>query len=241
MGTFFESRAHRLLRERVNGIDLSQFSMLTVGQFERLLAELRVLPKGEVLDVGSGTGRIAAEVAARTGHLVTGLEIDEDMRGQARHLESARVRFQAGDFDTHGFGVQRYAAIYAVDTLYFSKDLPALVMRLARALRPGGRLVFFWTQCAKTEEELSRLVPFETDLGRTLRAQGIDFTALDYSGEERAYWPAYRDALEALAAEFMAEGDAAFLEVARQEAGLFAPLAERGWIARYVYCVTGSG
>ena len=122
-------------------------AVLSLGQeprWHRFLAErLRAGPHDHVLDVATGTGAVAAELAERHGCRVTGVDQSEDMLRAARALiaergltdrvtlvraEAERLPFDDGAFD--GLSVT-YLLRYVDD--------PAAVLReLVRAVRPGG-------------------------------------------------------------------------------------------------------
>lgn len=112
---------------------------------KRLLAALpppRVA--GELLDVGTGTGKVL-ELFGKRGVKVTGVDASLDMLRVARAnlakagLADAHVR-QADmyrlPFDAHAF-----AAVVFHQVLHFADDPAAAIAEAARVLAPGGRLV----------------------------------------------------------------------------------------------------
>ncbi len=96
------------------------------------------LPPGPVLEVGVGTGIVAAAVAA-TGRAVIGADISPAMLGRARdrlgrrvvHYDGRRLPFAGGSF----------AAGYAVWVLHLVEDQPAMFAELRRVLARGGRFL----------------------------------------------------------------------------------------------------
>jgi ubiquinone/menaquinone biosynthesis C-methylase UbiE len=103
-----------------------------------------LLPKGRPLaglDVGSGTGRFAPSLAAAFGP-VTGIEPSVRMRevalSQSQHPD---VRYLAGSAED--IPVPTASADYAVMLLswHHVQDKPKAARELARAVRPGGRLI----------------------------------------------------------------------------------------------------
>ena len=108
----------------------------------RVRAFIVDLPVGSrVLDVGCGNGIPATrEIAA--GHSVVGVDISPAQIARARsnvpnatfHCADARdIEFPAGSFDA-------IVALYLIDNVP-REDYPALFHKLARWLRPGGRIL----------------------------------------------------------------------------------------------------
>jgi SAM-dependent methyltransferase len=103
---------------------------------------------GSILEVGSGTGRVALALA-QAGHTVVGLELSDAMRASAQHkVDRAqltdRATFVAGDMRNfaidHHFGL----IIVPLNTFLHNLTLADQLATLAcfkKHLRPGGRLV----------------------------------------------------------------------------------------------------
>jgi len=112
------------------------------GAFRRWLADL--LPvQGDAVDLGTGTGRVALEVAPHARSVV-GVDVDanalEAARWDAARRAIANVRFVQADAERtdlrdlnagHGFSL-------LTARLFLS---PALVPRAAQAAEPGGHLL----------------------------------------------------------------------------------------------------
>ncbi len=135
----------------------------------RILQALELKPTDDVLDIGSGTGFLAAclgQLAAR----VRSIEIFPDLAALAtRNLLAAaanNVVVEAGDALALN-ETSRY------DAIAVSSSLPVYDNRFERALKPGGRLFIVvgqapvmeaWQVTRTGEHEFSRVSLFETSI-----------------------------------------------------------------------------
>jgi demethylmenaquinone methyltransferase / 2-methoxy-6-polyprenyl-1,4-benzoquinol methylase len=118
-------------------------SVMTAGMHhrwrERAVDLARVGPGSRALDVATGTGDLAIELAAR-GATVTGMDFSPVMLDVARAKrpeitfeegDALGLRYEDGGFDavTVGFGARNFA------------DLDQGLREMARVTRPGGRVV----------------------------------------------------------------------------------------------------
>jgi demethylmenaquinone methyltransferase / 2-methoxy-6-polyprenyl-1,4-benzoquinol methylase len=141
-GTLPEAQV-RAMFDRIARVYDRMNSVMTAGMHHRWRARAADLaavgPGSRALDVATGTGDLAVELARR-GAAVTGLDFSEAMldlaRRKAPQIEFVRgnaleLPFGDGEFDavTVGFGARNFA------------DLGRGLRELARVTRPGGRVV----------------------------------------------------------------------------------------------------
>jgi ubiquinone/menaquinone biosynthesis C-methylase UbiE len=114
-----------------------------------------------VLDIGCGAGQTTREAArAAAPGPVLGVDVSSAALERARELAAAEslhnVSFELGDAETHAFEAGRFdVAISRFGTMFFSDPLAAFA-NVARALRPGGRLVaLVWQRRAHNEWALA--------------------------------------------------------------------------------------
>jgi SAM-dependent methyltransferase len=124
---------------------------------ERLRAAAAVAPAEQVLDVGCGTGqttRQAAQAAAQGS--VLGVDLSAAMLAVARRLSDGEglgnVTFERADAQVHRFGPGRFDVAISRFGVMFFDDLVAAFGNIARALRPGGRLVLLTWQGREANE-----------------------------------------------------------------------------------------
>jgi len=113
-------------------------SMLAPRVEARLLQELNLRKSDRALEVGTGSGYMAALLAARVEHVVT-LETDAELAATARdNLQRAgiaNVNVEQAD------GLQGWAARAPYDVIVLSGAVPDVPQALLKQLRVGGRLV----------------------------------------------------------------------------------------------------
>ncbi|GGD71865.1 ArsR/SmtB family transcription factor [Croceicoccus mobilis] len=99
---------------------------------------------GDLLDIGTGTGRMAELFAAHARH-VTAIDKSADMlrvaRARLQHLPPARLNLLQGDFTELPFSDGSFDTVLFHQVLHYAQ-LPELALaEAARVTRPGGRVV----------------------------------------------------------------------------------------------------
>jgi ubiquinone/menaquinone biosynthesis C-methylase UbiE len=94
-----------------------------------------------VLDLGCGTGSLAL-LMTELGHVVTGIDLAEEMVAQARAKCAGRTAaFRVGNAADPVLGGSGYDVVTARHLLWTLPDPEAALRRWIAATRPGGRLV----------------------------------------------------------------------------------------------------
>ena len=110
-----------------------------------------------VLDVGCGAGQ-TTRAAARAAHEGRALGVDvsapaiERARGLADAEGLGNVAFERGDAEVHPFSTEAFDLVISRFGTMFFHDADAAFANLARALRPGGRLVMMVWQAGDRNE-----------------------------------------------------------------------------------------
>ena len=122
----------------LGGIANKSQTMLEPKMEARMLQELGVKTKDTVLEVGTGSGYMAALVAAKA-EFVYSVEIDPALVEMARkNLQQAGVANVSVDL---GDGAQGWPLYAPYDAIVLSGSMPVLPETLLRQLKIGGRLV----------------------------------------------------------------------------------------------------
>jgi demethylmenaquinone methyltransferase/2-methoxy-6-polyprenyl-1,4-benzoquinol methylase len=170
-------------------------TVLSAGQdahWRRVAARAAAVGPGRVaLDVATGTGKVAQELA-RAGAHVCALDFSVAMlaTGQRRDGVPASVRWCAGDGTrlpledasvdavTIGFGLRNLA------------DLDAALVEFARVARPGARLVILeFSQPPRAALRRGYHALLRAAVPRVARAVASDPRAYTYLAESIAAWP----------------------------------------------------
>ncbi|MCI3276148.1 SAM-dependent methyltransferase [Streptomyces cylindrosporus] len=178
--------------------NLDQFHIGGAEAVERLIPTLALTPGDIVLDVGSGFGGPARQIARRTGNHVVGVDITPAYVEAARDLTaraglSDLVRFHTGDIadfrppDPPG----AFGAALTMHVQMNVRDKTTWFRHIAQHLAPGAHLAV-WEICQPYEAELPWPTPWSLDgtdsfivSADTLRAdiENAGFTATDWANE----------------------------------------------------------
>ncbi|MFA9201440.1 MAG: ArsR/SmtB family transcription factor [Cypionkella sp.] len=113
---------------------------------------------GRVLDIGTGTGRIA-ELLAPIADAVTGLDKSPEMlrfaRARLQHLPSGRVELLQGDFAALPFAAASFDTVVFHQVLHYAQQPEYALAEAARVCRPGGRIAIV-DLAAHEREDLRR-------------------------------------------------------------------------------------
>lgn len=108
-----------------------------------LAAALAAEPLGRVLDIGTGTGRMAELFAERAEHIVA-LDKSPAMlrlaRARLQHLGGERIEMIQGDFASLPLPAESVDTVLFHQVLHFAQDPAAALREAARVTREGGRI-----------------------------------------------------------------------------------------------------
>jgi SAM-dependent methyltransferase len=106
---------------------------------DALLGDLAALGAVDVLDVGTGTGKVARALVRR-GLSVLGVELDPRMASVARQHG---VRVEVTPFEEWDDAGRRFDLVTCGDAWHWL-DRKRAAAKIAHVLRPGGSFVWFW-------------------------------------------------------------------------------------------------
>ena len=109
----------------------------------RLAEALADAPLGALLDIGTGTGRIAELFAGHAERVVAldkNLEMLRVARAKLQHLPAHRIELVQGDFADLPFPDASFDTVILHQVLHFAADPAPALAEAARVLRSGGRI-----------------------------------------------------------------------------------------------------
>jgi demethylmenaquinone methyltransferase/2-methoxy-6-polyprenyl-1,4-benzoquinol methylase len=122
------------------------FSFLQYGRWRAsLLTHIEVAPAANVLDVCTGTGLVALDIAERLGCRVVGLDLSRGMIEQARRNIASKdahssVPLIQGCAERLPFADGSFDAVVFTFLLRYVESPESTLGELARVLKPGGQI-----------------------------------------------------------------------------------------------------
>lgn len=237
------SAAHRAFCERVFGKDLGQHGFADLEQLELLIDLAELGPGQDVLDLGCGNGMISEYLSDRTGAHVMGLDYIPLAIEQAKArtaAESERLAFEVGDINRLELPPRVFDLVLLIDSIYFSEDYTATIAVLKAALRPGGRMAFFFSYGREPwvpveEFPVEKLPPGKTPLAEALGANGMSYRSWDLTAQDYRLALRRKEVLGELEPWFEAEGNHFIYENRNGDAEGISQAIEAGLHARYLY------
>ena len=113
-----------------------------VDQRRAIRAAVALQPGEQVLDIGSGPGFLAAEMAEEVGvdGRVYGIDPSDSMLAIARHGETP-VDYGRGDALALPFGDEQFDVAVSTQVYEYVDDIEGSLAEARRVLHPGGRLL----------------------------------------------------------------------------------------------------
>lgn len=129
-------------------------------QVESALAEaLGDAPLGAVLDIGTGTGRMAEIFVGEADRIVAldkNLEMLRVARAKLQHLPTSQIELVQGDFTDLPFANGHFDTVLLHQVLHFAQDPAVPLAEAARVMRAGGRIAIVDFASHDREELRSR-------------------------------------------------------------------------------------
>ena len=128
--------------------DFGQIAKYYANQAEDFIKRLDLKPGMKVLDVACGTGNTTVP-AARTGAIVTGVDLAPNLVEQAREnakAEGVNVKFEEGDAEALPYEDASFDAVVTMFGAMFAPRPELVASELKRVCRPGGVIAMAnWT------------------------------------------------------------------------------------------------
>ena len=155
MATLYRNQLHAYLKQA--SANVRDFDVPSAGAYDALVATVlegfyaRVAgeggaahPGGNLLEVGSGPGRLAVRLAREapgmtlTGVDISGAMVERAARRAARAGLSERVRFEVGDVAALPLSDEEFDGVVSTLSLHHWSDPATGLAEIHRILKPGG-------------------------------------------------------------------------------------------------------
>ena len=207
----YKSKVFRKFCKDVHDVDFFLFSMINKYQIEVLEKEASFRQSDDVLDIGCGPGDLLEYLHDKYGFSSTGIDFAAKTIKMANERVAGKKNIVFREFDIEELSEmrERFDKIIAVDSLYFSKNLPDVIKNISGLLKPAGKAYVFFTNFEGkiADEYLNKL--------------GIRYSKIDLTEQEIMHWKKTIEIAEKYKEEFEKEGSLGIYEGRMSEAKEF--------------------
>lgn len=229
-----ESNAFQVFCKKAFGKDFSQDGFSDISQVDRVL---KYIPKeGHVLDIGCGNGKMLGYIQEKTDAYIYGFDYSGNAINLAKELFKNKSSFTQGCIGEVDYPDESFDVVISMDTMYFAKDMSALVDQIMRWLNKNG--VFF--TCYQEGDVMPKTENvYTTVLAKAFKEKSISFEYIDITRESYDLLRRKRQAALECEALFEAEGNSSWFEMLVDQTDYAnKPFEEyEKEMARYVYIV----
>jgi ubiquinone/menaquinone biosynthesis C-methylase UbiE len=221
--------------EKVYGRNLCQFNMVDEDQLETLVKSMQPL---ETLDLGCGIGVVTEYLSDQLNAMITGVDFAPLAITSAlerTRTKADRLVFKVMNLNKLDFKTKQFEQVIAIDSLYFVRDLDQTVKQIKTFLKPGGKLLAFYSSRASKG---AREKADKTKLAKALASNGFKFKAQNFQTNEESIWQRTEQVAEELRSDFEAEGAKDVYMSRKAEAKKNLEWQRQGIMARYLYIAT---
>lgn len=100
-----------------------------------------------IIEIGMGTGKLIYRLAHKIDKgFIVGIDFSREMVSVAqkrnkKNIANGKAKIYKGNFDEMPFEKERFSKACSVNTLYFWPDPDHTAKRIAKILKPGGKLI----------------------------------------------------------------------------------------------------
>ena len=136
-----KSKAFHAFCKDAFGEDFSQDGFSNVEQIDMILQYIPQQDDVNILDIGCGNGKMLGYLQEKSNAHIYGFDYSGEAIKTAKLLFTKKSQFREGIIDEIDYPEKVFDVIISMDTMYFSKDMTALVAQVKKWLKPNG--IFF--------------------------------------------------------------------------------------------------
>lgn len=228
------SAADKKYKEGSNGI-VKCDSLIDAEQLDFIVAALAGCRRA-IWDLGCGTGELTAYIQRHTRAEVRGIDSSPEMIDIARKAYP-HMNWRMGEIEAYNDTLE-IDAFLLIDSFYFVKEKAAVISRLFKKIRCGGKIVLTYSNYVGKKQAVDRLAPQNNDIGKIIDSYSMNTESKDFTKNEIALWSSRLKLLESLRSQYLRENSEYLYYDKKTEGDRLLCLLKRGLGKRYIYVIT---
>lgn len=218
------------------GEDFSQDGFSNVKQIQMILPYIPSKSNVHILDIGCGNGKMLGYLQKKTNACIYGFDYSEKAIETARSLFPQNSEFTEGVIGEIDYPKEKFDVIISMDTMYFSKDMPAFISQIKKWLKRNGVFFVGYQEgdiMPKTEGSDT------TELSKALAINNMNYDVIDITKPTYELLKVKRESAIAHQPEFELEGHLNWFDMLIEQTTCatvpFEVFQKR--MARYIYVI----
>jgi ubiquinone/menaquinone biosynthesis C-methylase UbiE len=180
------SKVHSEFCRKVFANDLSQDGFSDMVQLDFMIKQLNISEDDVCLDVGCGNGKIADYIYSQTKACITGIDSSKNAIEYADRFTqtNSKLNFYQMDINKLKINKNYFSIIYLIDSIYFCDNYGKLINQLYNALKPDGKLAFFYSEFVHDEKlRTKKILGNETKIANIFDNNNWKYYVADFTVE----------------------------------------------------------
>lgn len=216
------------------GEDFSQDGFSDISQIKRIMDMFPERPHLHILDIGCGSGKLLDYLKQKLSCHIHGFDYSENAIKIAKLINDSNSDFRVGVMDETDYPDESFDVVLSMDSIYFTQDMPSLVRKIFRWLKPNGVFIAGYQEgdvMPKTESADT------SEIAKSFRKNGIDYSFEDITPDTYDLLLRKREVIQKYKSRFEDEGISMWYDVVlHQTDSALVPFEEyRQNNARYIF------
>lgn len=192
------------------GEDFSQDGFSDISQIKRIMNMFPKRPNLQILDMGCGSGKLLRYIKQELSCHIHGFDYSDNAIKTAKLINGADSDFRVGVLDKIDYPNESFDVVLSMDSIYFTQDMPSLVGKVFRWLKPGGVFIIGYQEgdvMPKTESAETSII------AQSFRKNCIDYSFEDITSETYDLLLRKREVIQKFKSRFEDEGISMWYDV----------------------------